>query len=180
MRSLLYALVILAGCSDLTPFVDPMEEVDPAGDAPATSERFVGEWMIDQPYHAGYEATWYRFEADTALLRTRVCAVGSPYTPTGYVVSADTTRRCDFADRWSSLDDQTLVVQATCTDGASAEIVLAFSEDASTNAQGLTTVAVVSVGDETDWGHFFPEWRWVKCVGTGNACTPQIDCPIGP
>jgi hypothetical protein len=162
MRSAL-VLVVMAACNEPMP--------PPAG----TNPRFVGEWMIDQPSHATYEASWYEFHEDGRLEHLRDCTLGGP-VPTGFVSDASQSVRCEFGARWSALDAETLVIDGVCDDGLERALVLAFPAVASGNAAGLFGIDVVSVGGEGGWGHFTFEWAWQKCAEDG--CPPVLgQCP---
>jgi hypothetical protein len=168
MRIAPLLLVLLAGCPerDASWIEDPPGELEP---------RFVGEWMVDQPAHALYEASWYRFGEDGLLELTDSCTAGGPADyQTGIVQNDALTVSCLFGAAWASAGDSTLVIDGECNDGRGREIVLGFRGDASGNAAGLTQVDVLSVGGETDWAHHFPEWRWMKCL---EACLPDFCGP---
>jgi hypothetical protein len=160
-RAALLALTGLASCS----------APGPAGEADV---RFVGAWLVEQPFHAGYEASWYHFHDDGTLQHLRDCAFGGE-VPTGFVTDASGSVRCEFADRWSASDAETLAIAGACSDAREREIVLHFPADTSANATGQPAIEVISVGGESDWGHFQWDWVWQRC-GAGD-CTPTlIDC----
>src|SRR5688572_18288667 len=106
---------------------------------PETDPRFVGEWMIDQPNHALYEASWYRFRDDGVLEHLRDCSFGGE-VPTGFVSDVAGSVRCEFADGWSAPDNITLEIDGVCSDERPREIVLAFPRDATANATGQADV----------------------------------------
>lgn len=146
---------------------------DPDGGGP-TDERFVGEWMIDQPQHATYEASWYRFHADGELEHLRDCDLGGP-VPTGFVNQGDDLV-CQFASTWSAAAPATLAIEAVCTDERARQIVLGFPTDTTGNATGQGAVEVVSVDGETGWAHAPWDWVWHKCGEAG--CEPALAlCP---
>jgi hypothetical protein len=134
--------------------------------------RFAGEWMIDQPTHATYEASWYRFHADGELEHLRDCAFGGP-VPTGFVNLPDDSVRCELAAAWSAPDRETLVIDATCSDGVGREVVLGFPADATGNATGQSAIDVVAVDGDGGWGHTPFDWVWQKCGEAG--CMPVFD-----
>jgi len=151
----------------------------PQLDPPETHERFVGEWMIDQPLHATYEATWYFYHDDGTLEHLRDCSLGGP-VPTGFVADVNETVRCEFANGWSAPDGDTLIVAGACTDSRDREIVLGFPTDTSGNASGLPAgeIQIVAVDGEDGWLHAPFDWRWVKCGD--QSCEPAIsdlECP---
>jgi hypothetical protein len=158
MRLALLVPVVLAGCAG-------------PGAGHETDARFVGEWMIDQPLHATYEASWYRFHDGGELEHLRDCSFGGP-VPTGFVNQMDDAVRCHFASTWSAAEPETLVIDSVCTDDRAREIVLGFPTDTSANATGQSAVEVVAVDGETGWGHAPWMWVWHKCGASG--CEPAI------
>lgn len=147
-----------------------------AGEHDNFDDRFVGEWMVDQPFHATYEATWYRFHAGGELEHLRDCSFGGP-VPTGFVSSDEMDAvRCEFGGRWSSHDGVTLAIAGVCSDGRARDIVLGFPTDTAGNATGQTAIDVITVGGESGWGHFVWDWQWQKCGGD-TSCAPQLSCP---
>jgi hypothetical protein len=158
MRAALLVPLLLASCAE-------------PSDDPAT-ERFAGEWMIEQPFHATYEASWYRFHDDGVLEHLGDCAFGGP-VPTGFVVDATDSQRCVFADQWTATNAETIVIDGTCDDGIDRDIVLGFPSDTSGNATGQTAIDVRSVGGETGWTHTPWDWLWQKCGET--SCVPSLD-----
>lgn len=138
------------------------------------SGRFVGEWMIDQPFHAGYEASWYVFRADGRLEHVRDCAYGGP-VPTGFVTDASGETSCLFDGTWWAPDHDTLAIDGVCSDDFAREIRLGFPTDAAGNAGGQTDVQVVSVGGETGWVHDVFAWRWTICLE--STCEPALAAP---
>jgi hypothetical protein len=150
--------ILLAGCA--------VHDDDPA------SGRFAGEWMIEQPFHATYEASWYRFHDGGELEHRRDCAFGGP-VPTGFVTDATDTRRCVFGDRWSAADAETVVIDGVCDDGIDRDIVLGFPSDASGNATGQTAIEIRSVAGDAGWIHSPWDWRWQNCGDT--SCVSTLD-----
>ena len=146
---------------------------DVQGDVPQDTRehdaRFVGDWAVDQPYHALYEGTVYAFDRDGELRVVESVTLGAPADDyvTGTVSDASRTVRCTFGDRWHSLDDATLVVASACDDGGQREVTLGFSADAAGNAVDAG-VEVVAVDGETGWFHDDFEWRWRKCPASGD------------
>jgi hypothetical protein len=170
MRRLVLLLVLGAGCPErATSWTeDPPGQLEP---------RFVGEWRVDQPAHALYESSWYRFDGDGGLEMTHSCTAGGPADyQTGTVQNDDLTVSCAFGAGWSSAGQATLLIDGECDDGAARQIVLGFPADASGNAAGLsqTQIDVVSVGGEPNWAHRWPEWRWTKCL---EDCPPDFCLP---
>lgn len=163
------ALFAFVGCDYPGSPLDPGEPgITPGGERHA---RFAGEWMVDQPTHALYEATYYTFELDGTVTIGRTCPEGYE---TGAVMNQETWVTCHFGDRWGSDGPATLIVAGACDDGVAREIVLGFPSDSSGNAAGVFSIEVASVGGQSEgWAHGFPEWRWVRCVD-GGGCEPQF------
>ena len=147
-RTLLLLPLLLAGCFEPTT----------AGD-PEPGQRFVGEWLVEQPFHAGYEASWFHFHEDGQLEHLRDC-IGLA----GSIRDASDSLRCQFGDRWLAPDADTLAIGGACSDERAREIVLGFPAD--------RTAELISVGGEAGWAL---EWAWVwqKC---GEAdCRPTLE-----
>ncbi|NIS79818.1 MAG: hypothetical protein GTO14_06340 [Anaerolineales bacterium] len=139
----------------------------------AHDEAFVGRWIIDQPFHALYEASVYDFKPDGTieLIESVTLGVDSVDFVTGTVArpnhdcpldgvcSGDPT--CRFGDQWRSLSERRLAIQGNCTDGISREIVLDLT--ASTAWQETFDVDIIRVGDEAGWIHPGFNWSWRKC-----------------
>jgi hypothetical protein len=181
-RRFLFALPIFAlsalACGDLPP---GFEDDSPAprahaenlqntegGQAAHFHSRFVGTWMVDQPTHATYEATFYTFESDGTLLQGTSHDWGGHlerHGETGSVARAETfDPACTFGEKWHSENESTLVIAGDCSDGTPRDIVLGFDDDPSNNAEwGGATVKIVSVGGETDWVHDNWPWMFRKC-----------------
>jgi hypothetical protein len=173
MRSLLASCligVLLGSCVELGP---PIES--PA--TPGHAERFVGTWLVDQPMHALYEATYYTFHADGRLSTGRSqppdcgihlerhCVTGSVAKCTKrYSETCQGEPSCVFGDRWRSLAPATLIILGHCSDGVPREIRLEFAldEQGDLNEHSVT---LVTVGGETDWSHDNWAWAFRKCQG---------------
>jgi hypothetical protein len=149
-----------------------MPPAAPEAPEPEHRGRFVGPWLIDQPYHALYEASVYDFRADGTLVHVKTWTYGDKPEDyeTGMVSDAEWKVICRFGSSWRSEGDATLVVAGACTDGVAREIALGFNDDPSANVWDAGA-RVVSVGGVADagWDHHFPEWRWAKCASL-DAC----------
>jgi len=156
----------LVGCGADAP---PGVPEEPAPPAPELHDaRFVGLWLVEQPFHALYEATFYELGADGAVREGPSDPAGcaahlGEHCVTGSVADAATGTSCVFGERWRSLDPATLVVRGACDDGRARDIVLAFDPDPSGNAESAGVV-LASVGGETTWAHDNWEWSFRKCA----------------
>lgn len=139
---------------------------------PARDSHFTGTWVVEQPYHALYEATVYNLEPDGAV------NAGPTYTVDGYddryvtgsVADPQSGVRCTFAGRWYSIDDATIVIDGNCSDGRYREIVLGFSTTPAqigTDGEADADVVVLSVAGEDGWVHDDWRWRWRRCDEPG-------------
>jgi hypothetical protein len=138
-------VTLLLGCGGHAPLV-PGEQDD----------RFVGLWLIDQPAHALYEATKYRFEADGTLIVEDSCSLGYPEDyVTGHVWNEAGTVECRFGDRWRSDGPETLIITGDCDDGVSRDIVIAISLSMEVDVQ--------TVDGDPRWDHYQFDWRWLEC-----------------
>lgn len=178
----------LVGPSEQPPTVDVDEE-----SAPQRLDRFAGTWVVDQPFHAGYEASWYELDRSGALQHLRTDDFGGGLV-TGFdqvgtativgVTCGETASECDseiscgFSDQWRSDGADTLIIDGECDDGQAREIELRFMGEASGDAAGITAVEVVRVGDVTGRvGHRNYEWRFVKCAdANGAALSDSWEC----
>ncbi len=145
------------------------------GEVPAASidaVGFSGVWMIDQPTHATYEASLYRFHSDGRLefLETFDHGRVEPDYVTGTVSTADRSVICRFAESWSATDARTLRFGSLCTDGVAREVVLDLKTD-SPGDWGYEP-EIVSVGGESGWIHPDFPWRFLKCLPDRSNCKP--------
>lgn len=141
---------------------------------PERSERFEGVWIVEQPYHAGYEATVYQLHASGTVETGPTYTVSdlAPDYVTGTVTDPRAGVRCVLAGQWYSVDDATLVIDGDCSDGRFREIVLGFGANPASNAIDAEVV-VVSVGGEDGWTHDDWRWRWRQCgVDSALECNP--------
>ncbi len=179
----------------------PDREVEPDEPAPTTADRrdhpaaIAGVWLIDQPYHALYEATWYRFGEDGTLDELESETYGHE-VPTGTVGRCDewspqdddhcaeftnggeclehyppyctvwSDVSCAFADQWWSRATGELSVRASCTDGSARTVVFDVTDLLAGDAEAPR---VSSVDGEDGWYHNMWDWRWVKCPAGAGA-----------
>ncbi len=187
MRSMLHGLVIatLTACSGGggPAAVDAPTAIDGAVDgSPERDARFLGLWAVEQPNHALYEVTYYRFAADGTVTAGPSDPAGcsghlSQHCVTGSVARCAKpagkpcrgTPTCTFGDLWRSADDRTLVLYGVCSDGVARDIALSLDADTGRDTRGVDA-AVVTVGGEPGWGHDNWDWSFRKCpAGTTPA-----------
>ena len=167
MRWLL--VVAVAACTSNPPAAtEPQRDHDP---------RFHGWWVVEQPFHAAYEATLYDFRADGELVQ------GASVPPdctghlearcvTGTVAKAELA--CAFGDTWWSKSSRHLVILGDCSDGKPREIELELAADASSNTGfGGAGGTLLVVDGELGWSHDNWEWAFRKCAGDPRDC-PQF------
>lgn len=184
-------LAFASGCASYL-FAPPLSETDPAAegdpDEVRRSDRFLGTWLVDQPFHAGYEASFYELDASGRLthLFTDIAGGGlAGELEVGLVAieepcpSAVCPRVvCRFGETWRSDGSETLIVDGECDDGVARDIELTFEGPRAGNAEGLTQVEVTRVGDEVE-NVFHPgfEWRFLKCLDdAGEPLADQWGC----
>ena len=180
------AVLAVAACSGGSgaPPVDAANPDAPAGEQAA---RFVGLWAVEQPNHALYEVTYYRFDADGAVTigpsdpsdcsghLERHCVTGSVARclPTPPEQSCRGTPTCVFGDRWHS--DRVLVIAGVCDDHLARDIAVELAADPTHDADwGGAGGTVLTVGDDPAWAHDNWDWAFRKCpAGTTPAnCHP--------
>ena len=150
------------------PTPDAVPAPTPEPEPPTQTTRFDGWWRVDQPNHAGYEATAYNFRNDGALLEGESQGYGSGQVPVGRVArcleSASEGQcslfgvECLFGERWTA-EGHVLTITGVCSDGRARDIVLTFQAgDASENLEPHVDVIV----GET-WMHNDFQWSWTRC-----------------
>ena len=123
------ALLLGAGCGRTEPFA---REIQGPVEIPATARRdlnFTGLWLVDQPYHALYEATYYNFRPTGELLQGLSIGVDGhlqEHGETGSVARPSGEPSCTFGDTWWNLDAFTVVILGTCSDQVFREISMRF------------------------------------------------------
>lgn len=141
----------------------------PDAGGPERAARFVGLWLVDQPYHARYEASFYALSAagSVSLVDSYGLATGPlpAERQTGVVSpSLQSTLLCRFGSRWRSVEERRLIITADCTDGVPRDVELRFESQPSQNASpDGATVSLGTVDGETGWVHPGFEWRFKKC-----------------
>ena len=180
MRDLPIVFLLLIGCGRTEP-IEPAETLLPPVEVvvPERADRFAGLWMVDQPYHAGYEVNFYALGADGQV--ELVDSFGNPAPATGPVTgvvsdSPTAALQCVFGASWHSVAGERLIIEGRCTDGSSRNIELGFTSPAAQNGVGGgATVDLISVGGEQGWIHPGFDWRFKKCPA-GPAMVPSGRC----
>jgi hypothetical protein len=140
-------------------------------DAQQFNSRFVGLWLIDQPYHALYEANLYRFNSDGSieLLNQRP----SGYH-TGTICSKSLDKSCTFGDQWYSQGPDTLYIRLNCSDSLPREATLLFPDSINSNCQNgdiwCGEPVSIFIQQDTSWHHCDFQWRWIKCIRNDASC----------
>lgn len=193
-RSLCIVFLASAAPGCTTPSYDPSPDLsvssDLASPGPDASsardlamprtldERFVGRWLVDQPYHAGYEATFYELFGDGTLRMGSNESDGCKPTVrdpcvTGWVGTPDFSIACTFGQKWYSEDTNTLAIWSECSDGKPRYVRLGFPSLTGRDAE--IEPKVLSVGGAIGWSHNSFEWRFCKCpLGTD-----EVSCRRG-
>lgn len=138
--------------------------------------RFVGLWLVDQPCHALYEATYYELDATGALSVARSLGL-EPGAQTGVVAPCPQTKpsmpceselRCVFGERWHSVGPTQLYIEGVCSDGTTRAIHLGFTPEVQPVHACGGEGELLDVDGDPDWMHWGSEWSWRKCTpGTG-------------
>lgn len=160
MRLALSALLFATGC---------YARHDPSFDVPDGGvSRFEGRWLVDQPFHALYEATVYDFLSDGRVVERCSLSFGDPGAiPVGQVARTRDGRRCTFVGPWSSRDASVLAIEAYCDDSVERTVVL----DVAWDGDRPSAVAIQKVdGEESGWEHPGFEWRWLPCAASPTDC----------
>lgn len=135
------------------------------------SGRFAGLWLIDQPFHALYEATLYRFN-DTGSID--VLAQSPSGYQTGTICSTSTDAACALGGEWYSRGADTLCVMFQC--GARGQRIgtFVFVDSSHSNCSNpeiwCGNPVAIAVQQDTAWRHCDFEWRWIKCVRSDYYC----------
>jgi hypothetical protein len=134
------------------------------------SPSVIGYWYIDQPMHALYEATVYRFRSDGQV--TAGAAFPEDYR-TGTVGTKDLSVSCEFDGAWSSDGGQWLEIGLSCSDGHAREALLYFETGIAscTGDHGCYPLVHSVDGDTGNWTRNWPEWMWVRCIDEADCLT---------
>ncbi len=144
----------------------------PTSDAGAS--RFEGRWLVDQPFHAGYEATLYELTSDGRFIERCGGSApgggrpsGAPPAPVGVVERASDGMRCELVGPWSSREETELAVEGFCDDSVARTVVLDFVWD----VDRPVSVEVQKVDGEVEgWSHPGFRWRWLPCEVSPREC----------
>jgi hypothetical protein len=173
------------------PGTDVPSQVPPITNTPPPEQRehdarFIGLWIVDQPFHAAYERTFYHFESDGRLVTgssfpTNCASHLTEHCVTGTVANCQkspgsgqpctSTITCVFGDEWFSKNGM-LGIVGKCSDLSPRTIWIHFGKDASLNTQpgGANGAVLHSVNGDTNWSHDNWEWAFRKCpTGTTEA-----------
>lgn len=160
-KAWLAVLLVLVGCA--------------ASQEPrARSPRLFSGWMlVDQPGHAGYEASLYEFRDDgTIALDATYVSRGGAYEraaePIGVVAAGEI--RCAFGDRYDSAARVT--IEGECTDGRTRPIVLEVA--AGPDEHDRLAIDIVSVGGAPGWTHPGHAWSFRRCASR-SSCLDFLD-----
>jgi len=167
LSAVLLAALLASGC------YERHDRSYPASDAGVSP--FEGRWLVDQPFHAGYEATVYELAADGRFIER--CGGGRPSgggwvppgraDPVAIVERASDGMGCELVGPWTNRFDTVLAVEAFCDDSVSRTVVLDFVWE----GDQPISVEVQKVDGETEgWSHPGFEWRWLPCATT-TACS---------
>ncbi|MFO0604396.1 MAG: hypothetical protein U0324_14530 [Polyangiales bacterium] len=150
--------------------------------APAASAQprapvdWTGLWIVDQPTHAEYEATTYRFARNGTLALDRAYQSGftppAGAAPVGFVARGAVS--CRFGARWSSAG-ATLRVDGVCSDGRARTIELSIAGDGSVGGAEPFMPSVLRVGDEPGWSHPRWPWRFRRCDADPAGACAEMD-----
>ncbi|MCA9608513.1 MAG: hypothetical protein KC619_23070 [Myxococcales bacterium] len=130
---------------------------------------FEGVWLVDQPFHALYEATRYELAPDGRFIEECSISFGDPAAiPVGQVARTADGLRCELVGPWSSLRPEVLAIEGYCDDSVRRTVVLDVVWDG--DRPSAVTLQKVD-GEETGWEHPGFEWRWLPCgVATAGEC----------
>jgi hypothetical protein len=183
MMSRHLVVCLLAACTSNPPAGQdptfPPDPIDPTNPPMRDHDpRFHGWWIVEQPNHALYEATYYDLRPDgTVGLGPSVppdcgghlgrhCVTGSVANcvPPASAGRCQSELTCVFGNEWFSTSSRHLVIVGTCSDGHPREIVIEMNADPSSNTSwGGAGGRLLSVGGELDWSHDNWEWAFRKC-----------------
>ncbi len=127
---------------------------------------FVGGWLIDQPFHAAYEASYYRFEADgriTVVASSPADCLGhlERFCETGHVSPPDGSILCRFGGgTWEEVNPLELAITNTCDDGVERTVLLDFT---TFDGEAGGAPDIVEVDGRKGWRHTSWEWFFRRC-----------------
>jgi hypothetical protein len=159
--------IVCAAVITIVVFVDNVQAINKV----QYNNRFVGVWLIEQPYHALYEANLFRFNSNGSIELTKQLPAGD-YT--GTVCSISSGKSCVFGNQWYSLGPDTLVISSHCDDSVKREITLLFPDSNHTECQNpyiwCGEPILISYQNDTSWNHCDFQWRWIRCVQNEQMC----------
>jgi len=162
MRHPVWTIIVLIASGCASPSVIP----EPDGQPPSVA----GDWYLDQPMHALYEATIYRFHDDGRV--AAMDAYPENYR-TGTVGTRDLSISCEFTGPWESDGDFRLSIGVACSDGHAREVLLHFEEglDVCGGDHGCQPRVHSVDGDTEGWTRNWPEWMWTRCADEEDCLT---------
>lgn len=130
--------------------------------------RFEGRWLVDQPFHALYEATIYDLAPDGRVVEVCSESFGDPAAvPVGRVARTRDGLACELVGPWSSLRPEVLAIEGYCDDSVRRTVVL----DVVWAGDRPSAVTIQKVdGEESGWEHPGFEWRWLPCAVSAGEC----------
>lgn len=144
--------------ADATDVAVPVDAAEPG--------FFGGGWIIDQPFHALYEASFYRLEPDgrVALIAStpsgcmghleRFCETGHVSPPTEGIL-------CRFGGgTWAEREPLELSITTTCDDGQTRTVVLDFSRF---DPELGGVPKILEVSGQKGWRHASWDWFFRRC-----------------
>lgn len=127
---------------------------------------FGGGWLIDQPMHALYEASFYRLQPDglvELVVSTPEGCTGhlERFCETGHISPAGGDTLCRFGGaRWREVSERVVSLVSACDDGVEREILLDFA-DFDPAAGGVPIIR--EVDGERGWRHASWDWYFRRC-----------------
>ena len=171
------AAIALCGCGRTLTFEHSTGSSTTQPQAPATARRdlnFTGLWLVDQPTHALYEATYYELKVDGTLDQGNSIGLDGhlqEHGETGSVAKTSGEPSCVFGETWWNTDAFTLVILGQCSDDRFREIALTFERSPGLGVD-LGAPTKIVVGGESGWEHDNWPWRFLLC----NAGETEATC----
>jgi hypothetical protein len=127
---------------------------------------FGGGWIIDQPFHALYEASFYRLAPDGRVELVASTPSGCTghlerFCETGHVSPPNESVLCRFGGgTWEEREPLELSITTTCDDGQTRTVVLDFSRfDPVVGG----APKILEVSGQKGWRHASWDWFFRRC-----------------